>query len=422
MVTVVIVAFVIYETISFRNQNTLNNDKVSLIKPTLTKTDKAIEGLEQRLKREPKNSNVYVALANAYLQKVREDADTSYYSKIERLLDHTDTLGKNNSEVLEIKAFLAYGRHDFYKGMDFAQQAVTLNPRKASHYGALADGQIELGKYDEAVESVQKMVDIRPDLSSYNRVAHLRELFGDIDGAKNALMLAISAGATSSENVAFSQVELGKLYLRSDLKKSAQLFEKALLTHKDYPPAFAGLGRIAFANNENEKAKEYFKKAFAILPIAQYAIDLRDLYFVTGNKAKSDQYFELAKLAYQQSISDGVNTDLEYSLFLADSGQNVSEAFEKAQNAYKNRPTIYSADVLAWSLYKNNNADASQQYTTESLRLGEFDPLLLFHAGMIADRNGNKIEAKRLLKKAIALHPHFSLLYSKMAKTKIEEL
>ena len=46
---------------------------------------------------------------------------------------------------------------------------------------ALGDAQTELGNYDKAAEAYQKMVNLRPDLSSYNRAAYFRFLYGDAD-------------------------------------------------------------------------------------------------------------------------------------------------------------------------------------------------------------------------------------------------
>ncbi len=420
LVAALLGVFIIYETINFKQQTKKSGQKS--MPSNITKTDKVISGLEDRLKREPKNIDIHVALATAYLQKVRESADTQYYARVEKLLLQADNISKDNPEVLVTKAFLAYGRHDFYKGLNYAQQAVDGNPRKALYYGALADGQVEVGKYEEAVKSVQKMVDIRPDLSSYNRIAYLRELNGDIVGAQNALNLAISAGAASLENVAFSQVELGKLYLRTDLVKAADFFEKSLITYPDYAPGLEGLGKVALAQNDSKKAQSYFEKAFKVLPTAQYAMDLGDLHIILDNKVKADQYYTLADIAYQKSFADGVNIDLEYALFLADVNLNAEKAVEKAQAAYRSRPTIYTADALAWTLYKNNASNGASQYVTEALKLGEFDPSIIFHAGLIAEKNGDSGEAKRLLQKAITIHPHFSILYSGIAKEKLKAL
>ena len=49
--------------------------------------------------------------------------------------------------------------------------------------GIMGDAQTELGRYDQALATVQRMVDLRPDLASYSRVSYQRELHGDLPGA-----------------------------------------------------------------------------------------------------------------------------------------------------------------------------------------------------------------------------------------------
>jgi hypothetical protein len=38
------------------------------------------------------------------------------------------------------------------------------------------DGNVEMGNYDSAVAFADKMVALRPDLTSYSRVSYLREI------------------------------------------------------------------------------------------------------------------------------------------------------------------------------------------------------------------------------------------------------
>ena len=55
------------------------------------------------------------------------------------------------------------------------------------------------------------MVALKPNLASYSRVSYYRELHGDLDGALEAMRLAVSAGGGAAENVAYVQTLLGNL-------------------------------------------------------------------------------------------------------------------------------------------------------------------------------------------------------------------
>lgn len=394
-------------------------------------TNRLIQSLEEQIQREASKTtaDTQLKLANAYLQKVRETADTSYYAKVDSALAAAAALESGNPEVFAIRAAVAYGRHDFTEGLKSAQRAAKLKPKQASYHGLVGDGQIELGNYPAAVAAYQIMVDLRPNLSSFNRIAHIREIYGDIEGAKAALASAISAGSNFPENVAFSQVELGKLQLRGSYPqnvvqnsdKAETSFKQALASVQDFEPALQGLGKVAAARGNNKLAISYFQKAAKALPVAQYATDLGDIYAVQSDSRRSAQQYQLARLAYQQSEADGIDTDQELALFLADHSRDYDAALSKAKAAYRVRPNIYAADTLAWAHHKKGNAADAKRYSAEALRLGEHDPTILFHAGMISQKAGNTAEAKRLLTRALELHPNFSIIHVPVAKKVLAE-
>lgn len=54
----------------------------------------------------------------------------------------------------------------------------------------LTDANIELGNYKKALEAGQKMVDLKPSMESYIRVSMLRSLYGQVEGAIEAMKIA----------------------------------------------------------------------------------------------------------------------------------------------------------------------------------------------------------------------------------------
>ena len=99
----------------------------------------------------------------------------------------------NNFDALVYKSLLYMSQHHFADGLTVAQQAQKINPYNAYIYGLMVDGNVEMGHYDSAVKYADKMVSIRPDLTSYSRISYLREIFGDYKGAIDAM----SAGSRS---------------------------------------------------------------------------------------------------------------------------------------------------------------------------------------------------------------------------------
>ena len=370
----------------------------------------------------PTVTKPYIDLAALYLQKVRETSDSSYYAKIDALMDSAAAIDPKNGDIPAIRASTAMGRHDFKAGNIFATQAIALNPTRPAYFGLQGDAYIELGRYADAVAAFQKMIDIRPDFNSWSRIAYIRELYGDIPAARDALKQAIASGSNYPENIAWAHVELGKLDLRTDPEVARKDFNDALGVLPTYTQAMEGLGKVEYAEGNSAQAEKQFISAYNGLALAQYAIDLGDLYDTQNNSTKASQYYALAQNAFSTSIKAGVNTDLEESLFLSDHRLDMENAIIMATRAYTDRPSIYGADYLAWALYQNSQPTQATSYTGEALRLGENDPLIMFHQGMIALKNGDTVRAKAYLQKAYDLNPNFSIQYAKLLKTTLASL
>lgn len=386
-------------------------------------TDRLIAGFQRRLKDDPEDFSSYVNLANAYLQKVRETGDPSLYAKAEDLLDRAEKIEAHNPELFATRGILALARHDFARALEFGERALASNPESARYYGIVGDAQIELGKYEEAIASYQKMIDHRPDFSSYSRVAHARELYGDPEGAIQAMQDAVDAGAPVPENRAWAYVQLGNLrFTTGQLEEAAKDYDLATKTLPNYPPALAGQARIAAARGELEDAAALYQQAFDRMPLAEYAILLGDVYAEMGERQKAAEHYDLVRAIDKLYRANGVNTDLEIALFYADHDLELQTSLEKARAAYKARPSIHAADALAWTLYKAGSYREAQRYAAEALKLGTRDPLKLFHAGMIAKARGQNEQAQEYLRQAVDLNPHFSLLHDEVAAAALDEL
>jgi Flp pilus assembly protein TadD len=105
----------------------------------------------------------------------------------------------------------------------------------------------------------------------------------------------------------------------------------------------------------------------------------------------------------------------------ADHGDREA-ALTDARAGWRSRHSIHAADALAWALYRNARPASAARFERQALRLGTQDALSYFHAGMIAMRLGDREAARRLLGHALAINPHFSILYATSAQRTLSRL
>lgn len=381
----------------------------------------AVQQYELKLQRNPDDVESYAGLGLSLLQQVRETGDTTLYARAQKALDEAIRRDPKLVDGLIGQGMLALSLHNFAAGLDWANKAWALNPYKAEILGIKVDGLVEQGRYDEAVATLQQMVDLRPDTGSYSRISYLRELNGDVEGAIEAMSMAVKSTPVDTESWLWSLTHLGHLYFnQGDLNAAEQIYRQVLQSRSDYTYALAGIARIQAARGEIEQAIATLKPVAERLPLPEFLTLLGDLYQVAGDAKTAAQQYDLVGVIQQLNAGAGMNVDLEMALFNANHGQDPTTTLAKAQAAYKVRPTIYGADALAWALYKANHLDEAARYSQEALKLGTQDALLYFHAGMIAAARGEHDLAKHQLQEALQINPYFSLLDGPVAKQTLE--
>jgi len=305
---------------------------------------------------------------------------------------------------------LALARHDFSRGLELGLEAEPLAPESPRPLAVLADAQIELGRYADAARTLDRMVALKPNLTSYARISYFRELHGDLTGAAKAMALAVSAGSGSLENVAYVQTLLGNLELqRGHVAAARAAYRQALAGLPTYLPADAGLARIDASAGRTAAAIERYRGVVARRPLPEYAIALAEAELAGGRDRAARSDLGLVRAEAQLLRAAGVNVDVEISLFEADHG-DPAEAIRLGERALAAAPSVRSEDALGWALTRSGDPAAGLEHARRALRLGSADPSFLYHAGVAARESGHdalgRMWLERALEHRVALSPY----------------
>ena len=385
--------------------------------------DEQIRSLQDVLRENPNDWQSYTTLGFAYLQKARETGDPSYYQKADEALGNSLEHHSDDYATVSGMGALALARHQFHEALEWGERARQLDPDRAYAYGVIADAQIELGQYEEAIETLQTMVDLRPDMNSYSRISYIRELHGDTEGALEMMQSAVDSGVPGAESTAWTRTQLGNLYFNDGNLEQAEFeYVRTLSDRPGYVYALAGLGRVRAAQGKVGEAIELLTEATNVMPIPEFVITLGDLYKANNQPDPAQQQYDLVSVIEKLFEANGSDMDMEIALFNADQNKDLEANVQRARLAFANRPSIHAADVLAWALYKTGNYEEAKFYSEQALQLETKDALKVFHAGMIAYELGDNAQAQEYLEQALAINPHFSILYSAEAQETLKTL
>jgi tetratricopeptide (TPR) repeat protein len=371
------------------------------------KTDDHISMYETLVKAQPEIAHYRNLLAGSYIQKVRESMDYTYLERASQIVNNVLGEDSKNYEAARLRTEILLERHDFKTAVQYSLALTEWSPMDPWNWGTLGDALTELGDYDKAADAYQKMVSLRPDLSSYNRAAYFRFIYNDPVNAEKIMRMAIAAGSPMAENTAWCEVELGKILLKTGkIKEAGQAYQAALRQFPDYHPALAGMAHVAAAQSDWKTAIENMKQAQAATPLPDYAAALYDYYTASGETQEAEKQKELIFVTDQVGQAAKEKANRNIAIIYADHDWKLDRSLELAKNELEVRGDIYTYDALAWALYKNKDYTAAADATKKAMQFQTPEPAFYYHAGLIASALGKKDEARTLLLKSLDLSPN----------------
>jgi tetratricopeptide (TPR) repeat protein len=386
-------------------------------------TDERIKMYEALARYNPADLHYQNLLAGSFIQKMRETMDPGYLDRASKIVNAVLSAAATDYEALRLRSQIELERHNFTKVADYSRELIASSPEDPWNWGTLGDSLMELGQYDKAAEAYQRMVNMRPDLSSYNRASYYRFVSGDAAGAIEVMKRAIGAGSRSMENVAWCYVDLGNMYFKiGQAGEAERAYLSALRAFPGYYPAHAGLGRAYAAQGKIPEAIESYKRAQASVPLVEYAGALQDLYALAGQPDEARKQAEMVDMIDKMEQAGGLNVNRNLALAYADRDRKLDRALALVEGELRGRRDIYTYDALAWALYKNKKYEEAGKAKEKALELGTPEPAFYYHAGMIERALGQTDQARKHLQRALALNARFDPRQAPLAEAALKEI
>lgn len=331
--------------------------------------DDAVRRAQASAEADPDNPAAWREVGVAATRQAIATADPAWYAIAEEALDTAVRLDPDDPFTTIARGQLALSLHDFELALGLGQQATAALPDTADAYGVLVDAQVELGHYEDAAVSAQRMLDADPDLAALARASYLRQLHGDLDGAITAMRQAETAGGGLTGDSSVVSGFVGDLLLhRGDLDGAERAYRRAAT-----PAAVAGLARIAMARGDLDRAADILTDLSQRTPVPAVLTALAEAQTRAGDDAALAATVELNRTLVALQRDAGQTVDLELALFEASYG-DPARAVTAAQEAYDARPdNVFAADALAWALYRDGEEARAAALAAQASRLGTVD-------------------------------------------------
>jgi tetratricopeptide (TPR) repeat protein len=361
-------------------------------------TEQLIARAQDAVRADPERIAGYTDLAVVMLRRARETSNAVYRRYAEDALRAARARDEHDPQTLILSAMLLQDQHRFAGAADAAREYIALRPDDSTGHIVLGDALLELGDYDPAMDAYQEAMNLRPDLRSYNRAAHMRWLQGDFDGAKQIMELAIDSGSMRDpEAQAWCFVDLGAMYLhRGQAEQAENAAKRALQLVADYQPALVLEARALARRGDTAAAIERLSAAVDRKPSADDLLRLADWLRAAGRTEDAD-----ARLAQAERLAAAEPRAL--ALHYARHGREPARALALAEKELSARHDIAAHDVHGLALLRAGRAAEALAALDRALVLGTKDANLHLHAGLAAKAAGDPTRARAELAAADAI-------------------
>ena len=371
-----------------------------------TPAEQRIAAAREAIDLHPKRVDGWNDLALALARRARETSDPKFYQEAWAATERALEVEPNHLEARKLQVWILLGQHEFPRAVEAAEQINKQTPDDVLVYGFLVDGYTELGRYAEAEKAAQWMLDIRPgNVPALTRASHLRELFGDHEGAVELMDTSYRRTADAEvEDRAWILTQIAHLSLLTCRTDAAErLLNEALTLFPDYHYALAQLAEVRQQQGRLADAVTLRTRHVEVAPHPENRFELGAALERAGRGSEARAVWSTFETAARAEMQKWDSANIELIYYYADHADRQAEALTLARKEAARRQDVRTLEALAWSLQQNGQSSAARKEIDKVLAVGVTQPVTFYRAAAIAASQGDAGRAREYATRSVGM-------------------
>jgi len=269
--------------------------------------------------------------------------------------------------------------------------AIALNDKLPQVYVTLGMIHTGTGRYEEAVQNLQKALVLDPiNSDAYRELAKTYQQMGRQKEAESTYLnaIAVRPGYWGTHN------DLGGFYYRLGRYAEAEKeFQSVVALTPDNARGYSNLGVIAYSQKRYEEAAKMYEKSVAIKPSAAAYSNLGTVYYMLSQYAEAARYYEKAIQMNGRDSRDWHNLAAAYQW--GNEPQKSHAAFQRTAELAEEERRVNPRDpallMLLADAYSNlDQTQRARQLLQQALAVAPVDVSDMFQASVVYEQIGDR--------------------------------